>query len=153
MVVGETYEVHWPHSEMGACNTKYQYQTPFYDGVLCRLGEESYPGKGKFGLGTVGGNNDPLGLPGQIGVQGQVFTIVNDENYYYPNLIRGMVVLPSASSPGTNGDMGMEVTAYTGSTTGTSRDNTVRARAPRIRRFAFDPIAMLTPSCLCSRNL
>ena len=63
------------------------------------------------------------------------------------------MVLPSASSPGTNGDMGMEVTAYTGSTTGTSRDNTVRARAPRIRRFAFDPIAMLTPSCLCSRNL
>ena len=29
MVVGETYEVHWPHSEMGACNTKWQYQYPF----------------------------------------------------------------------------------------------------------------------------
>ena len=92
MVVGETYEVHWPHSEMGACNTKWQYQYPFYDGVLCRLGEEAYPGKGKFGLGTVGEVADPLSLPGQIGVQGQVFVVVNDEDYYYPDMLRGMIV-------------------------------------------------------------
>merc|ERR1711990_1121263 len=125
MVVGETYEVHWLHSEMGACNTKWQYQYPFYDGVLCRLGEEAYPGKGAFGLGTVGGDNIAGGLPAQIGVQGQVFVVVNDEDYYYPDLLRGMVVMKAADSPGTNGDMGMEVTAYTGSTTGTSRDNTI----------------------------
>merc|ERR1711998_115757 len=30
-----TYEVHWPHSAIGACNTPYQYQSPFYDGVFC----------------------------------------------------------------------------------------------------------------------
>ena len=36
MKVGETYEVHWPHSAAGACNTPNQYQTPFYDGVFCR---------------------------------------------------------------------------------------------------------------------
>lgn len=29
MKLGETYEVHWPHSAAGACNTQYQYQTPF----------------------------------------------------------------------------------------------------------------------------
>ena len=124
MVVGETYEVHWPHSEMGACNTKWQYQLPFYDGVLCRLGEEAYPGKGKFGLGKVGETADPLSLPGQIGVQAQVFVVVNDESYYYPDMLRGMIV--SSDGPGTlNGVMGKEVTAYTGSTTGTSRDNSV----------------------------
>ncbi len=124
MVVGETYEVHWPHSEMGACNTKWQYQYPFYDGVLCRLGEEAYPGKGAFGLGKVGETADPLSLPGQIGVQGQVFVVVNDENYYYPDMLRGMIVA-DASAIGGNGVMGKEVTAYTGSTTGTSRDNTI----------------------------
>ena len=123
MVVGETYEVHWPHSEMGACNTKWQYQLPFYDGVLCRLGEEAYPGKGKFGLGTVDGVVQPLSLAGQIGVQAQVFVVVNDENYYYPDLLRGMIV--TNDGPGSNGVMGKEVTAYTGSTTGTSRDNEI----------------------------
>eukprot|EP00966_Prymnesium_polylepis_P103576 2398098-Prymnesium_polylepis.1 len=29
MVVGETYEVHWPHSAAGACGTRWQYQEPF----------------------------------------------------------------------------------------------------------------------------
>lgn len=91
MKVGETYEVHWPHSSAGACGTLDQYQTPFYDGVLCNYAE---------------------GI--KIGVQGQVFTIVNDEAYYYPNLFNGMIV---------DGEMGKYITKYTGSTTGTSRDN------------------------------
>lgn len=34
MEVGETYEVHWPHSAAGMCGTVHQYQTPFYDGPL-----------------------------------------------------------------------------------------------------------------------
>merc|ERR1711972_290157 len=34
MHVGETYEVHWPHSAIGACHTPHQFQTPFYDGVF-----------------------------------------------------------------------------------------------------------------------
>ena len=100
MHVGETYEVHWPHSNMGACGTPNQFQTPFYDGVFCNFD-------------TVFGGS----LEGaKIGVQGQVFTIVNDESYYYPDLIRGMVV---------DGDMGTDVAKYTGSTTGTSRNNEV----------------------------
>ena len=114
MKVGETYEVHWPHSEMGACNTKWQYQLPFYDGVLCRLGKESYPGKGKYGLGKVGDTADPVGLAGQIGVQAQVFTVVNDEAYYYPDLFSGMIVA---------GEYGEDLAIYTGSTTGTTRNN------------------------------
>jgi hypothetical protein len=32
MRIGETYEVHWPHSAAGMCGTPNQYQTPFYDG-------------------------------------------------------------------------------------------------------------------------
>ncbi|KAL3938125.1 MAG: hypothetical protein SGBAC_006887, partial [Bacillariaceae sp.] len=100
MEVGETYEVHWPHSAAGACGTINQYQTPFYDGVLCRIG-------------VLG---DLSRLPQQVGVQGQVFTIVNDEEYFYPDMMRGMIV---------DGEMGSEITKYTGSTTGTSRDNEI----------------------------
>jgi len=101
MIVGETYEVHWPHSAAGMCGTPWQYQTPFYDGVFC-----------------VGGiiSLSPLNTYQKIGVQGQVFTIVNDENYYYPDLFRGMIV---------EGDYGKDIGHYTGSTTGTSRNNTV----------------------------
>ena len=95
MVVGETYEVHWPHSNMGACNTANQYQTPFYDGVFCKFAE--------MGLAAA-----------KIGVQAQIYTIVNDEDYYYPNLIDGMIV---------GGEYGTHMTKYTGSTTGDSRSN------------------------------
>ncbi len=98
--VGETYEVHWPHSNMGACGTPNQYQSPFYDGVFCRYSTD-------FGSSLANA---------KIGVQGQIFTIVNDESYYYPDLIRGMIV---------DGDKGEDIATYTGSTTGTSRNNTV----------------------------
>ena len=97
MQVGQTYEVHWPHSALGACGTVNQYQTPFYDGVFC--------------------NADLLtDTASQIGVQAQVFTIVNDDRYYYPELMRGMIV---------DGEMGQDIAKYTGSTTGTSRDNEI----------------------------
>jgi hypothetical protein len=97
MMVGGTYEVHWPHSAAGACGTMNQYQTPFYDGVFC--------------------TDDVLtDTASQIGVQAQVFTIVNNENYYYPDLMRGMIV---------DGEMGTDIAMYTGSTTGTTRDNTM----------------------------
>jgi len=104
MHVGETYEVHWPHSAAGACGTPHQYQTPFYDGVFCKDGIISL---------------DPLNTFQKIGVQSQVYTIVNDENYYYPDLIRGMII---------DGDYGKDVAKYTGSTTGTSRNNEICSR-------------------------
>jgi hypothetical protein len=100
MEVGETYEVHWPHSAAGACGTINQWQTPFYDGVLCRI--------------EILG--DLSRIQEQVGVQAQVFTIVNDEDYFYSDLMRGMIV---------DGDMGTEITKYTGSTTGTSRNNEI----------------------------
>jgi len=97
MEVGQTYEVHWPHSAAGACGTPNQYQTPFYDGVFC----------------TDGVITDTAS---QIGVQAQVFTIVNDESYYYPDLMRGMIV---------DGNKGSDMAYYTGSTTGTTRNNEI----------------------------
>jgi len=97
MEVGETYEVHWPHSAAGACGTVDQYQTPFYDGVFCNI-------------------DKIVSTHGSIGVQAQVFTIVNDEAYYYPDLMRGMIV---------DGDFGADMAIYTGSTTGTSRNNEI----------------------------
>jgi len=78
-----------------------QYQTPFVDGVFCIDGV----------IGGTGGATYE-----SIGVQAQVFTVVNDESYYYPDLIKGMIV---------DGAIGSEITKYTGSTTGTSRNNTV----------------------------
>jgi len=97
MEIGETYEVHWPHSAAGQCGTPNQYQTPFYDGVFC----------------TDGVLKDTAA---QIGVQAQVFTIVNDEAYYYGDLMQGMIV---------DGEFGADIAMYTGSTTGTSRDNEI----------------------------
>merc|ERR1712151_257410 len=102
MKVGETYEVHWPHSAAGMCGTPWQYQSPFYDGVFCVDAAVAL-----VLAGTIKTND-------AVGVHGQVFTIVNDENYYYPDMIRGMII---------EGDMGKDVTKYTGSTTGTSRNN------------------------------
>merc|ERR1712079_946722 len=43
---------------------------------------------------------------------------INDDNYYYPDLIRGMLVDPQKN-------MGIDVAVYTGSTTGTTRNNQV----------------------------
>jgi hypothetical protein len=104
MDVGETYEVHWPHSAAGACGTVNQYQTPFYDGVFCNLDMET--------LLTL----KPQDIASAVGVQAQVFTIVNDEDYYYPNLMQGWIL---------DGDKGADIAKYTGSTTGDSRDNTI----------------------------
>ena len=106
MEIGQTYEVHWPHSAAGACGTPNQYQTPFYDGVFCNLDMET--------LVTLKAQD----IASAVGVHAQVFVIVNDEDYYYPDLMKGMVVEPEMG-------MGMDVAMYTGSTTGTSRDNNV----------------------------
>jgi len=109
MEIGQTYEVHWPHSAAGACSTPNQYQTPFYDGVFCNLDEESFAGV------------DPQSLANAVGVQAQVFVIVNDEKFYYPDLFKGMIIEPDLG-------MGSNLAIYTGSTTGDSRDNTICSR-------------------------
>ncbi|CAK0795274.1 unnamed protein product [Prorocentrum cordatum] len=99
MQVGQTYEVHWPHSAAGDCGTPYQYQTPFLDGVFCNAA-------------TV--QLSPL--QDKVGVHGQVFVIVNDEDYYYPDMMKGMIVEPSSG-------LGSDIAYYTGSTTGTTVNN------------------------------
>ena len=104
MEVGETYEIHWPHSAAGACGTEWQYQSPFYDGVFCN-----------DGIVTV----LPLNTYEKIGVQGQVFTVVNDEAYRQDNLIAGAL---------RGGEFWKDVAIYTCSTTGTSRDNQIGSR-------------------------
>ena len=99
MEVGQTYEVHWPHSKGGDCGTIHQYQTPFYDGVFCNAG-------------LLAPTTQEA-----IGVQSQTFVIVNDETYYHDNLFDGMI---------TDGvDFGTDLSIYTGSTTGTSRSNEI----------------------------
>lgn len=104
MEVGQTYEIHWPHSTAGACGTPNQYQTPFADGVFCNLPLDVFQ--------TLSAQD----IASNVGVQAQVFTIVNDEAFYYPNLFDGMIV---------DGDFGADMAIYTGSTTGASRDNDI----------------------------
>jgi hypothetical protein len=104
MEVGQTYEVHWPHSAAGACGTPNQYQTPFYDGVFCNLDVPTF--------NTL----TPQQIALNVGVQGQVFTVVNDESYFRPNLMRGMIV---------DGEMGTDLAIYTGSSTGSARSHSV----------------------------
>jgi hypothetical protein len=106
MHVGETYEVHWPHSAAGACGTINQYQTPFYDGVFCNLDLETFT--------TLSAQD----VANAVGVQAQIYTIVNDEAYYYPDMIRGWIVDEKTG-------MGQDIHYYTGSTTGTSRNNEI----------------------------
>jgi len=99
MEVGETYEVHRPHSVAGAFGTPNKCQTPFQDGVFCKADAIEL---------------DPLSLA--VGVEAQVFAVVNDEGCCYPDMMRGMIV---------DGDMGKEVAKWAGSTTGTSVNNAV----------------------------
>lgn len=55
-------------------------------------------------------------IANNVGVQGQVFVVVNDESYFRPNLMRGMIV---------DGDFGSDLAIYTGSSTGASRSDAV----------------------------
>jgi len=107
MKVGYTYEIHWPHSNLGACNTDWQYQTPFMNGVLCAANEADLtPGEA---VASVFETESTM-----IGVQAQVFTIVNDEAYDYPawNMLEGW-----------NTDLANDVAIYQGSTTGLQNGN------------------------------
>ena len=52
-----------------------------------------------------------------IGVQSQVFVVVNDEQYYHDGLFNGMIL--------DNNEFGTDMAFYTGSTTGTSRSNEI----------------------------
>lgn len=104
MEVGQTYEVHWPHSAVGACGTPSQYNTPFYDGVFCNIDMATFEALTEQEVAKA------------VGVQGQVFTVVNDESFFRPNLMRGMIV---------DGELGKDLAIYTGSSTGAARSNSV----------------------------
>jgi len=116
MVVGETYEVHWPHGSerngFAACGTPNQYQSPFYRGLFCNWPE----------LGHEFPSNHPFtdqAVARSVGVQGQVFTIINDEDYYYPDLFRGMI-------RGVKGkDYGKDMAVYIGSSSESRRNNEI----------------------------
>ena len=71
MHVGLTYEFHWPHSSLGACQTPWQYQYHFLDGVYCK----ATMGGLTYGEAAAALTSDPP--TAFIGVEGQVFTIVN----------------------------------------------------------------------------
>ena len=98
---------------MGACGTDDQYQTPFANGVFCNADTLDPP----FIL--------PANPAPAVGVQTQVFVIVNDEAHTYTrhDLIKGMIVDADES-------MGQEMTAYTGSTTGQKFGHEILSNKP-----------------------
>ena len=114
MHVGETYEIHWPHSAAGACGTKWQFQSPFYDGVLCN---------DPAVLGVYTADNTLANMGSAVGVEGQVFTVVNDDAYDVHLGLDGAIKGTFGGRP-----FWQDVARYTGSTTGQSRDNQVCSR-------------------------
>lgn len=66
---------------------------------------------------VINGNIPFQTVADSFAVQGQVYTIVNDENYYYPDLFRGMITGVK--------DFGKDIAVYLGSSTGSDRDNTI----------------------------
>lgn len=114
MHVGETYEIHWPHSAAGACGTKWQFQSPFYDGVLCN--DPAVVGVYTGDSGVSGAENSLNNMAMAVGVEGQVFTVVNDPAYDVHLGIDGAIK---------GGNFWQDVAKYTGSTTGQSRDNKI----------------------------
>lgn len=118
MRVGETYEFHWPQatSTFAACDNPWQYQSTFTDGLLCNYS----PAAG----GLEAGGFSPQDLADNIGVEAQVFTIVNNfDNTYdmhdHENLLEGPVVDSYLGA-------GELWAYYTGSRTGGSFGYTVR---------------------------
>lgn len=120
MHVGLTYEIHWPHSNLGDCQTKWQFQYPFIDGVLC--------GANIMGLTAAQAAQAVFDGVGKIGVEGQVFTIVNSgplttsgsplgSEYSYPtwDSLNGW----NAALVGSDENKAV----YKGSTTGDGADN------------------------------
>jgi len=117
MHVGISYEFHWPHSSLGLCQTEWQFQEPFMDGVLCQatiLGLDAATAVEAVFSGGVG-----------IGVEGQVFTVVNSavpssSEYYYPTW---------DTIQGWNKDLAEgNVAYYQGSTTGDAANNDDQCR-------------------------
>jgi len=111
MNVGLSYEVHWPHSSLGHCQSEWQYQEPFMDGVLCKA--------------TMGGVDiaTALELIGDrsvgIGVEGQVFTIVNSDDPSSSAYLR-----PTWDAMnGWDQTLATDRAYYQGSTTGDAADN------------------------------
>ena len=119
MHVGLTYEFHWPHSSLGACQTPWQYQYHFLDGVLCgaTMGGLTYA----QAAGAL--TSDPP--TAYIGVEGQVFTIVNgmdDGSAVHPtwDVLNGWdrQAIEETKNDATGG-----VAYYQGSTTGDAANN------------------------------
>ena len=125
MHVGNTYEIHWPHSHVGECGKdwftkgvpgKWQYQYPFYDGVFCNAAWSA--DTISVGNGDLSDPTNTFNVNKRVGVQGQVYTIINSDEPKYQNdrLFYGAWMGQNHWS---------DVATYIGSTTGTSRDNNV----------------------------
>merc|ERR1712032_1677301 len=81
------------------------------DGVFCNLPKADF-------MAVLGMEDGRQTVASNVGVQSQVFTIINDDtgDYYYENLFGGMIM---------DGDMGADMAIYTGSTTGTKVNNEI----------------------------
>lgn len=110
MNVGYTYEIHWPHSNLGMCGTEWQFQSHFMDGILCLANQ--------MALETATAiDNIFVDESAKFGVQSQVFTVVNDDAFDYPEW--------NMLYDGFNKNLATNVAFYQGSTTGQLNGNEV----------------------------
>ena len=116
MHVGMSYELHWPHSSLGHCQSEWQFQEPFMDGVLCKA--------------TIGGLDIATAVDAlmdraaSVGVEGQVFTIVNSDDPTSSDYLR-----PTWDAlNGWDADLATDRAYYQGSTTGDAANNDDQCR-------------------------
>jgi len=113
MQVGYTYEIHWPHSNLGECNTKWQYQSHFMDGVLCAANKGGMTPEEALAA-VFQPEKAPTDRDAKIGVHAQVFTLTNndDDDHAEWDMMTGF-----------NPALATNVAIYQGSTTGQKDGN------------------------------
>ena len=104
-----SYKVHWPNSNLGICGSEWQYQSHFMNDVLCQANEA-----GLSPADAVAFVFDSKST--KLGLQGQVFPIVNDPACDYPDW---------DALKGWNTALAKDVAIYQGSTTGLKDGNEV----------------------------
>jgi len=111
--VGYTYEIHWPHSNLGDCGSKWQYQSHFMDGVLCNANAAHMSPEDAVNAVFSAPDNFAERIA-KIGVQALVFTLTNDDAHDYPewDMMKGF-----------NPTLATNVAIYQGSTTAQKNGN------------------------------
>jgi len=118
MHVGLTYEIHWPHSNLGMCDSEWQMQTHFMNGVLCKANQAKMSPADAWAAVFESHT-------AKIGVQSQVFTIFNsDAGAEYDHITTDESTWDPLMGWSIKGnEAANDIAVYQGSTTGQQNGN------------------------------